>query len=199
MLLSSPCFVKPVRSQKLHCSNSNTLSKRRPSSQKLNALKSLASLEKPMLSCPYWVQKASILSKLHYVKGFKGKPFISFYFFLAVSVKLGRKMGVSHIFWSKKLKPVVVSWKPCVFGGVGGLTPGWVLGPSLRKIFAMNTTIPYVFTRLNTPETQMDLLYLPRPIHVANYFLHPILVIKVYMPKSEYYESIILEFWNRKM
>ena len=62
------------------------------------------------------------------------------------------------------------------------------------QIFAMNTTIPYVSTRLNTPETQMDLLYLPRPIHFANYFLHPILVIEVYMPKSEYYESIILEF-----
>ena len=45
-------------------------------------------------------------------------------------MKLGRKMGVSRIFWSKNLKPVVVSLKPWVFGGVGGLTPGWALGPS---------------------------------------------------------------------
>ena len=39
-------------------------------------------------------------------------------------------MGFSRYFCSKKLKPVEVSLKPWVFGGVGGLTPGWALGPS---------------------------------------------------------------------
>jgi len=39
-------------------------------------------------------------------------------------VKLGPKKAVSRVFWSKNFKPVVVSLKPGVFGGVGGLTPG---------------------------------------------------------------------------
>ena len=44
-------------------------------------------------------------------------------------------MGVSRIFWGKKLKPVVVSLKPWVFGGVGGLTPGWARGPERSAFF----------------------------------------------------------------
>ena len=35
-----------------------------------------------------------------------------FFFFFQVSVKLGPKMVVSRVFWSKNLKPVVVSLKP---------------------------------------------------------------------------------------
>ena len=67
--------------------------------------------------------------KIGLLKGFKGKPLI---FFLKVSVKLGPKKAVSRVFWSKNLKPVVVSLKPGVFGGVGGLTPGWARGPERR-------------------------------------------------------------------
>ena len=46
-------------------------------------------------------------------------------------------MAVSRVFWSKNLKPVVVSLKPGVFGGVGGLTPGWARGPERSAFFSV--------------------------------------------------------------
>ena len=52
-------------------------------------------------------------------------------------MKLGPKMAVSRVFWSKNLKPVVVSLKPGVFGGVGGLTPGWARGPERTACFSV--------------------------------------------------------------
>ena len=60
---------------------------------------------------------------------FKGKPP---FFLWTVSVKLGRKFVVSRVFWRRNLKPVVVSLKPGVSGGMGGLTPGWARGPERR-------------------------------------------------------------------
>ena len=59
------------------------------------------------------------------------------FFLFTVSVKLQTKMAVSHVFWSKNLKPVLVSLTLGVFGGVGGLTPGWDRGLERSAFFSV--------------------------------------------------------------